>query len=106
MVPDQRTIARAASRAVRRGEAVDDPRAAALAIATARRVQATPTWTWSVVLPAAVLGVLGVLIGGFALVWYLVTVVPALATEPHRARRRKDRALAAEAANLALVDPS
>lgn len=105
MAPDQRTIARAAGRAVRRGQAVDDPRAASLAIVTARRVQATPTWTWAVVCPAVLLGVLGVLIGGFALVWYLLTVAPALATEPYRARRRKDRALAAEAANLALVDP-
>lgn len=102
--PELRTLARDAGRAVRRGETVADPRAAALAVAAARRVQRTPTWTWVVVCPAVLLGALGLMIGGFALVWYLLTVVPALLTEPWRARRRRDRALSAEAANLALVE--
>jgi hypothetical protein len=92
------------ARTVRRGEAVQDPRAAPLAVAYARRAQRQKTWPLSVVVPTIVLGVLGFLIGGFALVWYLLTVVPMVLTEPIRARHRRDRALSAEAANLALVD--
>lgn len=89
---------------MRRGEAVSDPRAARMAVAAARHVQQQRTWTWSVVVPALVLAVLAVWIGGFALIWYLLTVVPTLASEPFRSRRRKDRALSAEAANLALLE--
>lgn len=90
-------------RSVRKGEAVADPAAAPLAIAAARRVQRQRTWTWSVIVPALVLGILGVLIGGFALYWYLLTVLPTVLTEPWRARRRRSRALSAEAANLGLT---
>ena len=89
---------------MRRGQAVGNPEAAELAVDNARIVQLRPTWPPSVVIPAIILGVLGVWIGGIALIWYLATVVPALLTEPWRARRRRDRALAAEAANLALLD--
>lgn len=97
------SLRRDVRRSVRKGEAVADPAAALLAIAAARRVQRQRTWTLSVIVPAVVLAVLGVLIGGFALYWYLLTVVPALLTEPWRARRRRSRALSAEAANLALT---
>jgi len=100
---DQRGLRRDALRAVRQGGAVANPAAAPLAIAAARRIQAQRTWGPSVVVPAITLAVPGVLIGGFALIWYVATVVPTLATEPWRARRRKDRALSAEAANLALL---
>ena len=103
-VVDQNHLRRDAIRAVRQGGPVGNPAAAPLAVAAARRVQAQRTWGPSVVIPAITLAVLGVLIGGFALVWYCATVVPTLATEPWRARRRKDRALSAEAANLSLVD--
>ena len=101
---DERDLRRDAIRAVRAGRPVAHPAAAPLAIAAARRVQQQRTWGPSVVVPAAVLAVLGALIGGFALVWYLLTVVPTLLTEPWRARKRRDRALSAEAANLALLD--
>lgn len=97
-------IRREVGRAVRRGEAVPDPHTARLAVAIARRVQLAPTWPWSTVVPVIVLAVLSVLIGGFALVWYVATVVPTVLTEPWRARRRKNRALAAEAANLAVLE--
>lgn len=100
---DERELRRVAIRAVRHGGPVADPAAASMAIAAARRVQQQRTWGPSVIIPAAVLAVLGVLIGGFALVWYLLTVVPTLLTESRRARKRRDRALSAEAANLALL---
>jgi hypothetical protein len=92
------------ARTVRRGEAVQDRRAAPLAVIYARRVQRQKTWPLTVIVPTLVLGVLGFMIGGFALIWYLLTVVPTVLTEPMRARRRRDRALSAEAANLALLD--
>ncbi|MGH9224648.1 MAG: hypothetical protein ACRD2W_12920 [Acidimicrobiales bacterium] len=94
---------REVSRSVRRGEAVTDPAAAPLAIGVARRVQVTRTFPWYVVLPTLVLAVLSVFIGGFALVWFLATVLPTVLTEPFRARRRRSRALSSEAANLALL---
>lgn len=97
---DERELRRVAIRAVRHGAPVADRAAAPLAIAAARRVQQQRTWGPSVVIPAITLAVLGVAIGGFALIWYLATLL----TEPFRARRRRDRALSAEAANLALLD--
>ncbi len=100
----EQQLRRVAIRAVRQGGPVADPAAAHLAVAAARRVQQQRTWGPSVVIPAITLAVLGVAIGGFALIWYLATVVPTLLTEPWRARRRRDRALSAEAANLALLD--
>lgn len=81
-----------------------DPAAAPLAVAAARLVQLQPTWPWLVIVAAAGLAVLAVLIGGFALIWYVATVVPALVAEPFRARRRRDRALSAELANLAVAE--
>jgi len=95
---------REVNRAVRRGEAVRDPSAAPLAVAVARRVQLAKTFPWYVVVPTLVLAVLAVLIGGFGLVWYLATVVPTVLTEPFRARRRRKRALSAEAANLQFLE--
>jgi hypothetical protein len=94
---------REVARSVRKGEAVVDPSAAPLAIAAARLAQKAPVWPWTVVVPVVVLAALALAIGGFALVWFVATVVPAVATEPLRARRRRNRALSAEAANLALV---
>jgi uncharacterized membrane protein len=91
------------ARAVRRGEAVRDPIAAPLAVAAARLVQVQPTWPWLVIVAAIGLAVLAVMMGGFALIWYVATVVPALIAEPFRVRRRRDRALSAELANLALA---
>ena len=97
-------LRREAIRAVRRGEAVRQPAAAPLAIVAARRVQQQRTWPWSVIIPAVVLAGLGIAIGGFALIWYVLTVVPAIASEPWRARRRRDKALSAELANIALLE--
>ena len=91
------------NRSVRRGEAVMDPAAAPLAIALARRVQLAPIFPAYIVVATVVLGLLGLLIGGFGLVWYCATVLPVVATEPIRVRRRRTRALSAEAANLALL---
>ena len=96
-------LRRDVNRSVRRGEAVTVPAAASLAIAVARRVQAAPTYPWYVVLPTFVLGVLSGAYGGLGLVLYLLTVVPAVLTEPLRARKRRDRALSSEAANLSLL---
>ena len=90
------------NRSVRRGEAVLDPLAAPLAITMARRVQKAPIFPWYLVLAILGLGVLGFMIGGVGLYFYVGAVVPTVLTEPWRARRRRTKALSAEAANLAL----